>query len=384
MEGFKFDTVEDLQNIVNSFYKIPIKSRFVFANKIHRRLKELNGYVNVFKENPILNYPSERFIVDNDLSHNEYSKFTNLLNTDVEAFNFSVYNDISLSLDNIKGFYDIVRVCREQNNKADDLYLKKYPTHKDIIAVFKMAVSKITLFLLHGSSIDIVKTAMDDIEFLISTNVLSDSHIRRLMLAPITIKDNSIFKSVFPKDLSERLTSLFNTQIELVKQRKDEFMMLRPFNDEALKAYLKIQKMGYEETLVNSYYNGDYSLTDRIFNVDINLVTLVREIVKSDYPNLEMINMIDKFILEQNGLKPIMNKVYNGQDYYVHHKNGIQYVLFKNPKIKDIYFMITRFKDGKIKSYKITVNNTNTLMDKITMDTVLESTFIVDGKKMNR
>lgn len=245
MDEFKFDTLEDVQNSVDNFYKLPIRSRMMYAYKINLRLKELNGYVKVNSENPILNYPSERFIVKSDVTENEYSKFEGLLNEDVELFNFKIYNDISLSLDNITGIYDVVRLCREQNNKADDLYLKKFPSHSDLIAIFKQAVSKIEMCILHDFVEDIAKSSMDDIEFIISTNVLTDSHVRRLLIAPMKLFDMSIFQRNLSKygHIKQRLIALFNTQIELVKQKRDEFMMLRPFNDNALKGYLKIQKI---------------------------------------------------------------------------------------------------------------------------------------------
>ena len=50
MDEFKFITKEDLQNSVNLFYKVPMRSRNVIANKIHTRLKELDEYVNVWLE----------------------------------------------------------------------------------------------------------------------------------------------------------------------------------------------------------------------------------------------------------------------------------------------------------------------------------------------
>ena len=46
----------------------------------------------------------------------------------------------------------------------------------------------------------------------------------------------------------------------------------------------------------------------------------IATVVRIKYPNLEPINMVDKFKLEQNGVTPIMNKMYRGNDYYVHMK----------------------------------------------------------------
>lgn len=384
MEEFKFDSLEDVQNVVNNFYKLPIRSRMLYAHKVNLRLKELNGYVKVNTENPILNYPSERFIVNSDKTENEYSKFENLLNEDVEMFNYKIYNDISLSLDNITGIYDIVRLCREQNNKADDLYLKKFPSHKDLIAVFKQAASKIEMCILYDFVEDIAVNSMNDIEFIISTNMLSNSHVRRLLLALMRLFEMQIFQRTLSKydHIKQRIVALFNSQIALVKQRRDEFMMLRPFNDNALRAYLKIQKIGYEETLLDKEFNGDYDPSDNFFITDMSIIKQIDVLVKKEYP-VQPINMIDKFKLEQHGIKPIMNKVSDGKEYYVHSKKGIQYVLYKSKRTDSIYYMITKL-NGDLKSYKITITDKKPVLDEVTANTILESTFITNYKKMNR
>lgn len=384
MEEFKFDSLEDVQNVVNNFYKLPIRSRMLYAHKVNLRLKELNGYVKVNTENPILNYPSERFIVNSDKTENEYSKFENLLNEDVEMFNYKIYNDISLSLDNITGIYDTVRLCREQNNKADDLYLKKFPSHKDLIAVFKQAASKIEMCILYDFVEDIAVNSMNDIEFIISTNMLSNSHVRRLLLALMRLFEMQIFQRTLSKydHIKQRIVALFNSQIALVKQRRDEFMMLRPFNDNALRAYLKIQKIGYEETLLDKEFNGDYDPSDNFFITDMNIIKQIDVLVKKEYP-VQPINMIDKFKLEQHGIKPIMNKVSDGKEYYVHSKKGIQYVLYKSKRTDSIYYMITKL-NGDLKSYKITITDKKPVLDEVTSNTILESTFITNYKKMNR
>lgn len=309
MLDLKYETIEDINNVINNFYKVPKISRFVIASKVHSRLKELDKYVKINKGNPILNYPSERFIVNEEIIDNEYRKYAYLLEEDVESFNFTIYNDMTLTLDNINKVYEIINFCKEQNNKADEIYLEKFPSHRDLIHVFKMAVTNLNMFFL-GSSPDIFRTSLDDIEFIISTNMLTDSHVRRLLLSTTSLSDMRIYKSFFKnnQELYKRLVALFNTQINLVKQRRDEYILTRPFNDESLKAYLKIQKMGYEEMLVSMDYNGDYDISNKIFNIDVNEMLEVDIYVKNNQPHLKKINMIDKFKLEHSGLKPIMNK----------------------------------------------------------------------------
>ena len=387
MDEFKFVTKEDLQNSVNLFYKIPMRSRSVIARKIHTRLKELDEYVNVYGENPILNYPSERFIVrDRKTSDNEYTIYRHYLDeNDSKTFNFKIYNDIDLALDKFTGIYDIIRFCKEQNNRADEIYYMKYPSHKDLIDVFKKAVSSIELCFLYEIPEARALQAMEDIEFIISTNILTYDHVRRLLLSIMKLLDMAIFKTRF-NELRPKLIALFNSQISLVKQRVDEFTLTRPFNDSALRAYLKIQKIGHEELLVQSYYNGDYSITDKVFNVDTDLMQRLSTVVRMKYPNLEPINMVDKFKLEQNGITPIMNKMYRGNDYYVHMKKGLQYMVFKSKVHDDRYYLITELydKNGMLKAYRIIINEQNSFLDRLTSDTMLESTFVTDYRKMNR
>ena len=384
MNDFKFDTLDDIKKSIADFYKIPIRSRFIISNKIHSRLKELDEYVKVSKDNPILNYPSERFIVDDKYEYNEYSKFQYYLDKgDIEQYNFSVYNDIDLAADKLTGIYDIVRLCREQNNKADELYLVKYPTHGDMIAVFKKAVTMIEMCFLYEFVESMAVSAMDDIEFIISTNILTDSHVHRLLLSPMKLVQMPIFSKRF-ENIRPRLVKLFNTQISLVKQRKDEFLLNMPYDNAALKSYLKIQKIGHEERLLSMDNNGDYDIKGTIPSVNIMEAVAIDEPVLDMYKNIKPINMIDKFILEEHGFFPIIPKSYNGQDYYMHVKHDVQYNLYRSIVKENTYFMFTRLPNSEVKSYKITINDTKPAIDKLTSSAMLESTFITDFKKMNR
>ena len=385
MFDFKFNTKEDLESAINNFYKIPLRSRRVVANKIHNRLKELELYLKVYPNNPIMNYPSERFVVITNESENEYSKYKPLLEENVEEFNNKIYSDMNSVVCNITGVYEVINFCREQNNKADAIYLNKFPSHKDLLDVFKNAISKINCYFLYGTNDMLQQSIMDDLEFMIAMNILSNSHVRRLMLTPIILSQKPVFKGLMIKstEFKNRLNALFNSQITIAKQDADVSSFNRPLNDSALQAYLKIQKIGHQETLMQSYYNGDYSLSDKIFDVDIELMCDVHEKVDKGYPNLQLIDMIDKFKLEQHGIRPIMNKMYKGVDYYVHHKNSIQYLVYKSKVHEDRYYLITIKPDGLFKSYRISLNSSNSFMDKITMNSVLESTFITDYRKMD-
>ena len=387
MDEFKFITKDDLQKSVDMFYKVPMRSRNVVAHKIHTRLKEIDEYVNVYGENPILNYPSERFIIRNRQSNdNEYTIYRHYLDSnDAKTFNYKIYDEMETTLNNFTGVYDIIRFCKEQNARADEVYFMKYPSHRDLIEVFKKAVSSIELCFLYEISDSRVTQAMEDIEFVISTNILTQDHVKRLLMSVMKLLNMPIFKTRF-NNLRPKLTSLFNMEINMVKQKVDEYTLARPFNDSALKAYLKIQKIGHEESLVQAYYNGDYSITDKLFNVDTDLVQRISTLVRVKYTNLEPINMIDKFKLEQNGVTPILNKMYKGNDYYVHMKKGLQYLVYKSKIHDNQYYIITELynKNGMLKVYRIVINDYNTFLDKLTSDTMLESTFVTDYRKMNR
>lgn len=366
MEFMKFDTLEDVQNAVIDFYKVPIRSRFIVSNKIHKRLKELNSYVKVNKGNPILNYPSERFIVNYDSTENEYSKYIELLDESIDQFNAHIYEDIQSALVNLTGINDCIRLCREQNNKADDLYLKKFPTHSEVIGIFKKAVSKIELCFLYELVDSIANTAIDDIIFIINQGVLSKHHIKRLLSSPMHLLKMPIF--------SKRMENIRPRLAALNTDTFDEFRARLPYNTHQLESYLRYNKIGFEEELINMDTNGDYKLNIESFDVDTKMYEAVKENVIETYGELIEIDVIDKFKLEEHGFGPI-DKV--SKNSYVHMKNGKQYNLYRGNK-SNVYYMITESAKG-LKSYKITLNAKESL-DNLTSDVILESTFITSDK----
>ena len=69
----------------------------------------------------------------------------------------------------------------------------KYPSHKDLIDVFKKAVASIELCFLYEISENRALQAMEDIEFVISTNILTGEHVKRLLLSIVTLLNVPIF-----------------------------------------------------------------------------------------------------------------------------------------------------------------------------------------------
>lgn len=379
MDEFRFDTLEQIKHTVNNFHKVPKVSRAVIANGVNRKLRELNEFVEVVKENTILEFPSDRFIVLHESTEtNEFNKFKYLLESDIESFNENILESLQKETSNIVSNYELVNKCKEINNKANEVYLSVYPTHNDLINIFECATNLITSHFLFNNNEEILESAMDDIEFIIARNVLTESHVKRLLSPVMILKERPMFKRTFT---SSRLDKLFESDIELPKAYFDEFALRRPYRNGAIESYLKIQKIGYEEQLVNSYYNGDYSITNNDFIGNIQEAVSLDNIIKNNHKLLQNINYIDKFILEKHGVFPITSRVYEGKEYFLHSKNNKQYTIYKNPNIKDSYFMITESKgDKEYKAFKFTIKN-NKYMSKESMDTMIESAFITEYKR---
>ena len=118
-----------------------------------------------------------------------------------------------------------------------------------------------------------------------------------------------------------------------------------PFNYQQVNSYLRYNKVGYEEELINNDFNGDYVIE----HVDISFDNDISTKINEAFPYLESINIIDKFRLEEHGLKPITEN----NSHFVHHKNGKQYNLYKS---KGNYYMVTESHKG-FKSYRITIED---------------------------
>lgn len=372
MEVVRLNSEEDIQKAINDFYTLPRQYRMLRAKVINDRLKELNAFIKVDFDNPILNYPleSERFIIKYDKynAENEYVKYEEILKGDREEFNRIVYNDIDLATDSISVMHEIKTICAVKNHKADRIYEDCYfGGGKSFLEILQLAVNKILKFYMTGSVEDIVKTSLDDIEFIIASNILTDHHIRRHLLPVMKIKDISPFKNSVDESINRRLVALFNTQISLVKQRVDDFMLFKTFNVESLEAYLKIQKMTYEETLVNSEIDNDYER--KVISYNKNPRELIRMCQKYSPNATTEIKQIDLFRLNKNGFEDIKNIKYKDKEYKLYLKENSQYMIMKSTKKKDVYYLI-----GENMNHTITLKNRQPL-DSASMDVIIESAF---------
>lgn len=258
----------------------------------------------------------------------------------MQDFNKEILETMKNQVSKIKSVYEVCDYCKEGNRIANEEYLKKYPTHKDLLSIFEQAISILELNMINEYNEHIVENIIYDIEFLIGQNVLTEAHIQRLLLGPITLQKFPIFKKKF-ENINERLNKLYVCESDRFYYKYDEFKASRPFNYQQLESYMRYNKVGYEEELINSDYNGDYLYENNMFDIDESL----NDKIINKYPSLESINVVDRFKLVQHGLKPIVE--FNNQ--FIHYKNGIQYNLFKT---KNEYYMI-----NECKSYKITIED---------------------------
>ena len=262
----------------------------------------------------------------------------------MQEFNTEILETMKNQVGKIKSVYEVCEFCKKGNQIANEEYLKKYPTHKDLLSIIERAVFILESNILYDYNENIVENVLTDIEFIIGQNVLTESHIQRLLLGPITLQEFPIFKKK-SEDIRERLLELYNCESNRFYYKYDEFKASLPFNYQQVNSYLRYNKVGYEEELVNNDYNGDYVY--EYTEAHLNPETI--DNINKQYPQLEQINIIDKFKLEQHGLKPIEE----GYKQFIHYKNGKQYNLYKS---NDDYYMITESGNG-FKSYKITIND---------------------------
>lgn len=304
---------------------------------------------------------------------NKYEKYKEILKTDRDIFNEKVYNEIDIQLDNMRIVNDIVALCRTENELADNIFIKEYPMCKDYIDILKLHVNKIIMYMISNSIEDIVRTSVDGIEFIISIDALSDHHIRRHLLPIMKIKNIAMFK--LPKDIEERIISLFNTQISLVKHNAGYQILFGTFNSLSLESYLKLQKIDYETELVNSDIDSDYEVKKINYNMNPRNIISATESYKNATTNL---SQIDIFRLTKNGFTDIKNIKYKGNEYKIYLKENKQFVIMKSNKNKDMYYLI-----GESTNYKINLKPKKPMNDEL-MDVVIESMFINIVKKNGR
>lgn len=377
MKDYTINNFSDVLHIIKIFNDIPKQFRMMVSQNVQNTLIKLDTFTDVREDNQILNYPHTRFIVNRvNPNENKFEELRPMLNEDdVESYNMRVYDTISLKLDSVTNYNEIITTCSLLNNEADALYTEYFREHDDYISLVKLSVNKILTFAKYSISDDIVKSCMDDIEFIIATGILSDNHVQRLMLPIIRLIDMKLFN--MNDENKKRIIRLFNSQISLVKIRHD--MFFKTGTTKYLITYLKIKKHEYEEVLVSLPIDSDYDVsnfTGKIskdtYNIIENNQTLIKE-------GLSIPDSIDLFRLNKNGFDTIVNFNYDGKSLPIYVKEDSQYVIFKSDK--NTFTFVNN--DGvDYHKHKVEFNGRKHL-DTNSINTILEST-IINTNMMNR
>lgn len=262
----------------------------------------------------------------------------------MQEFNQEILDTMKKQVKNIKSVYEVCNYCKEGNKIANEEYLMKYPTHKTLLSLLERAVTILESNIINEYNESIVENVLNDIEFFIGQNVLTESHVKRLLLGPMTLQSLPLFKKK-TEPIRDKIIELYNCESSIYYYEFDEFKAEMPFNYQRLESYMRYNKVGYEEELIDFEFNGDYVKESYSFDIDERAI----DNINSKYGTLESINIIDKFRLEQHGITPIIE--HNNQ--FIHYVNGRQYNVYK---VKNEYYMITEAGKG-FKSYKVTVKD---------------------------
>lgn len=262
----------------------------------------------------------------------------------MQEFNQEILDTMKKQVKNIKSVYEVCNYCKEGNKIANEEYLMKYPTHKTLLSLLERAVTILESNIINEYNENIVENVLNDIEFFIGQNVLTESHVKRLLLGPMTLQSLPLFKKK-TEPIRDKIIELYNCESSIYYYEFDEFKAEMPFNYQRLESYMRYNKVGYEEELIDFEFNGDYVIEHTEFHFNPDIVEKINEA----YSSLEPINIIDKFRLEQKGIKPIQE----GYGQFLHYKNGRQYNIYKH---NGDYYLITEAGKG-FKSYKVTVQD---------------------------
>lgn len=374
---FPLNNYDDVIRAVNEFDKVRPALQKHRWMVIESTLTKLDKTVEAEADNPINKFDTRRVICKEVTINNIFKNYINILQNDITDFNNIVYNKISNTINFKDTMKKIVQISREYNMYADELIIRYYPHLKPYCEVFRTAVYRLVDYFFKSMNLEIINNTLDDIEFIINSNVLCSSHIERYTFIFKSIMSKSLYSNLLDDNTKDRIWAI--TSVD-----GDNFYMLPSnriytVNINSLISYLKIRKRDYEMDLVYNDLNSDYNKVnlyiegmdksiEKIFNQYITIVGLFN------------IDDIDVLKLNTKGFSPIFHytrfaparecNIY----FYTDPKTKLKYVILKT-KNKDEYLFI-----NKDKKFNVQLKF-NSLKE--SLNEILESTITITDKYNN-
>lgn len=374
---FPLNNYDDVIRAVNEFDKVRPALQKHRWMVIESTLTKLDKTVEAEVDNPINKFDTRRVICKEVKINNIFKNYINILQNDIKDFNDIVYNKISNTINFKDTMKTIFQISREYNMYADELIIRYYPHLKPYCEVLRTAVYKLVDYFFKSMNLEIVNNILDDIEFIINSNVLCSSHIERYTFIFKLLMKKSLYINLLDDNIKDRIWAI--TSVD-----GDNFYMLPSnkmytVNTNSLLSYLKIRKRDYEMDLVYNDLNSDYNKVnlyiegidksiEKIFNQYITIVGLFN------------IDDIDVLKLNNKGFSPIFHytKFAPAREcniyFYTDPKTELKYVILKT-KNKDEYIFI-----NKDKKFKVQLKF-NSLKE--SLNEILESTITITDKYNN-
>lgn len=381
MYDCKFDTVADLQAVVDQFCNCPKGSRLTVAKRVINRLNELGGYVRVYNDNPISLYKTDRFIlISNESRYNEFSKYTDIIKKDKRGFNNAVLEDMKVELARCKSIPNVLCRGNQFNHDANVICRQFFPEDIDYMYVLEQSCSKLFNFYANGTDVNICEEALDEICYIMNGLYLPDTHVKRQLLPVSIIKEWSLYKALDEASIGDRIDTLMT----MVKEdERTPFDFLAHSNKiDQVEFYMKMQKRSHEQTFVNSNFyssSAKYRINNRI-NVDG--VKEIHEVIKFD-EDIQPLLTSDVFRLRENGFI-IEEYGATGVRLSCFRDNGVDHLVCKSKTSPNDYIAFYRNRKGDVKSFKIVMKPKHEPMSPEAMDRFLESMLVKPNTKMNR
>lgn len=374
---FPLNDYDDVIRAVNEFDKVRPALQKHRWMVIESTLTKLDKTVEAEVDNPINKFDTRRVICKEVKINNIFKNYINILQNDIKDFNDIVYNKISNTINFKDTMKTIFQISREYNMYADELIIRYYPHLKPYCEVLRTSVYKLVDYFFKSMNLEIVNNILDDIEFIINSNVLCSSHIERYTFIFKLLMKKSLYSNLLDDNIKDRIWAI--TSVD-----GDNFYMLPSnkmytVNTNSLLSYLKIRKRDYEMDLVYNDLNSDYNKVnlyiegidksiEKIFNQYITIVGLFN------------IDDIDVLKLNNKGFSPIFHytKFAPAREcniyFYTDPKTELKYVILKT-KNKDEYIFI-----NKDKKFKVQLKF-NSLKE--SLNEILESTITITDKYNN-